>query len=177
MQLSKERGFSLVGTMIALLVVGMAITGLIRSQLAMNHAEKQLATKAAAMRLASELADWIRALPETAVSEHFDAITAFFDQASDNPAVSCFYTDCQPDQQIRFDLSEWRQRLIAALPHAQVVLCRDASYGTAKKIPAVWECAEPENTDAPVVIKMGWHSPVPAQNLPQLVMMAGRIGQ
>ncbi len=173
--MAKAAGFSLVEVLTSMLIVAIATTGLIRWQVAMINAQHQLAANNNAIRLASELADWIRALPDAAIRDHFSAISSLLHQAPVKPAASCFYTDCMPDEQIAFDLFEWQQRFIKALPGAQVLVCRGAQTAMVSTHETIWECNEPDDAAAPVTIRMGWGTSPSASGISQLVMSTGRI--
>lgn len=173
--MAKAAGFSLVEVLTSMLIVAIATAGLIRWQVAMINAQHQLAANNNAIRLASELADWIRALPDTAIRDHFSTISSLLHQAPVKPAASCFYTDCMPDEQIAFDLFEWQQRFIQAVPEAHILVCRGAQSAAASKQEAIWECDEPDDAAAPVTIKMGWGTSLSASGISQLVMTTGRI--
>ena len=154
-------------------MVATATLGLVRLQVANIYAARQIESSANAMRLASELADWIRALPEGFTKRHDNDIFDLFLQPSINPVVSCFYSDCAPDEQINFYLLEWHQRLQTELPNARVVVCRDDQSGNAQM--RDWRCLATNTLTAPLVIKIGWQRVTANEALPLLVLAVGAV--
>jgi type IV pilus assembly protein PilV len=173
MQKTGVAGFSLIEIVISMLMVAIAACGFIRWQVAHIYAARQVEASANAMRLASELADWIRALPEEFSHQHNADIFQIFRQPLTSPAMTCFYSDCNPEQQIEFDLYEWRQRLLQALPGARVEVCHDDQSRDAQM--HAWPCQATSSLSAPLIIKIGWQRLGSAQSLPQLVLAVGFV--
>lgn len=173
MQKTGAAGFSLIEILISMLMVAIATLGLVRWQAANIHAARQVQASANAMRLASELADWIRVLPEGFTARRDTDIFDLFLQPSGNPVVSCFYSDCDPDEQINFYLLDWHQRLRKALPDARVVVCRDDQSGDAQMHD--WQCRVTDVLTAPLVIKIGWHQAASDRTSPLLVLAVGTV--
>ena len=173
MQKTGVAGFSLVEIFISMLMVAIAVSGIIKWQVANIYAARQTEASANAMRLASELADWIRALPQEFSIHNNPYIFQIFHQAPTNPVISCFYSHCNPSEQIEFDLLEWHQRLLSALPGARVEVCRDDQSWNAQML--AWSCKVTQETSAPLVIKIGWYRPASAEVMPQLALAVGSV--
>lgn len=173
MQKTGAAGFSLIEILISMLMVAITTLGLVRWQATNIYAARQIQASANAMRFASELADWIRALPEGFTTRRDTDIFDLFLRPSGNPVVSCFYADCDPDAQINFYLLEWHQRLRKELPDARVVVCRDDQAGDVQM--HGWQCRVTDALTAPLVIKIGWHRAASDRTLPLLVLAIGMV--
>jgi type IV pilus assembly protein PilV len=155
-----RRGFTLIEVLVALLVVALGLGGALAMHLRAQRAAFEAARMSDGVQVATALAERMRAnravmaLPDAANPYlHFD-----YDAAAGPPAPTaeaCYDAACTPDALARFDLDEIGARVAAGFPGGRIVCCRDGSGPDASGVPS-WACDGA--ADAPVVIKLGWHS-------------------
>ena len=88
-------------------------------------------------------------------------------------AVSdCRSGTCGAQDSLHFELADWAARASAALPSLKAQLCRDSAPRDEDAGTWRWSCAFA--SDAPLLLKLGWRSPLdPASQpvLPQLIIL------
>jgi type IV pilus assembly protein PilV len=144
-------GFTLVEVLVALLVLAVGIVGASATQLAAQRARRHAAQVEGAVRLATSLAERMRANPVVMAAADADNpyLQLDYDAATGAPAPAqaCFgATDCSPAQMAGFDLYETTEALHALLPRGRIVVCRDAAW-------KAWPCTP--GAGAPVLVKVG----------------------
>ncbi|MDO8299122.1 hypothetical protein [Lacisediminimonas sp.] len=77
-------------------------------------------------------------------------------------AAGCFVSDCSIEEMDRFALHDWTRRLVSILPGARVVACHDAAPWNAAANRYQWACTAAATGSAPLLVKLGWHSPMTA---------------
>jgi type IV pilus assembly protein PilV len=173
MSVVMQRGFSMIEVLVSLLVLTFGVIGAAGMQLAAFRTSQQAAFQTAALQLATELADKMRANDQAmrrATGEN-PFIDLDYSTTSDPvaPGKFCYGADasanCDPTMLARFDIYEWQRRLKAAFPSARVVVCNDStpwddSIGTYR-----WGCDVEGSTGAVVVIKVGWQGKNPDGSL------------
>lgn len=162
----------------ALLVLAVALTGMMRLHLSALRIQRQSSYQTMAVMLASDMAEMIRAWAAPGV----DAPFIFDYRAGDArpPSPDCLGgATCDPDALRRFGIAQWLDTVEAALPMARVSICRDAAPWGEDGFR--WACS---GGNAGIVIKLGWRaqtgdsdmspsstSPPPAR--PQFVLNIG----
>lgn len=136
-----QRGFTLVEVLTAIFILALAASGVAAMQVHALRTAQHSAYQSAALQLAIELAELLRA--ETQPTSY-----QFEYKATVAPSVACARADC--------DLAAWKQRLAEALPRARVVVCTDS-------VPVLndtlrWACS---GAGGPLLIKIGWASREP----------------
>ncbi|SFG79131.1 type IV pilus assembly protein PilV [Duganella sp. CF458] len=146
-------GFTMVEVLVAVLLLAVGLVGALAMQAHAMRTRQESALQTEALQAAATLADRIRANAAQSSSYlgfEFDAAAA---GAPDAPA-DCAVAPCNAATIARLELSEFRRHLVAALPLARAVICRDASAAPGGQLQ--WPCSGA--ADAPVVIKIGWRS-------------------
>ena len=158
--LRRQAGFSLVEVLVAVLVLALGVLGAARLQLTALRTGQQSGLHSAAVQLAAEMADRIRANDASMRAADADNpfLGADYDAANGTPLAPalCYASGCDSEALARFDLYEWQRRLQAALPGARAAICRDGEPWNAAARAFQWECDD--EPDAPLVIKVGWHA-------------------
>lgn len=162
----------------AVFVLAVALTGMMHLHLAAMRAQRQSSYQTAAIGLAGDMAEMIRAWDTPAAG---DPDPFLFEHRAGNamPATSdCLGgASCDPAALRRFGIAQWLENVQAALPMARVSICRDAAPWS----PAgafQWTCS---GGNAGIVIKLGWRaengnggaSASPSEAGPRLVLNIG----
>lgn len=141
MPYSSQRGFTLVEVLAAIFILALAASGVAAMQLHALRTAQHSAYQSAALQLAIELAELLRAEAQpTSYQFEYKATVA--------PSVACARADC--------DLAAWKQRLAEALPRARVVVCTDNAPVLNDTLR--WACS---GAGGPLLIKIGWASREP----------------
>lgn len=114
-------GFSLIETLVALLMVSLAAMLLVRASAANAFALSQVIKRSSAVRLASEFSAWTHRDGHLALGMPLDEALV----ESGAQAMSCDPGDCNAGQGAWHYLSRWRERLSVAIPDVQVRICID----------------------------------------------------
>ena len=164
MKNSRQSGFTLVEVLVSVFVLAIGIIGTAGMQLTALRTSQQTAFQTAAIQLASEIADKMRA--NAGQFNQADVVNPFLNldySSSDDPlpavGKACHASSCSAEELANFEIHEWKSRVKTALPGGRIVICRDSqpwdiSTGTFR-----WRCtisAEHKHTSA-LVIKIGWH--------------------
>ena len=145
-------GFTMVEVLVAVLLLAVGLVGALAMQAHAMRTRQESSLQTEALQAAATLADHIRANAAQSsayLGFEFDASDA--SGVSDAPA-SCAGAPCDSGAIARQELEEFRRHLVAVLPQARAVICRDS--GTAPGGQLQWPCSG--GADAPVVIKIGW---------------------
>jgi len=133
-----QRGFTLVEVLAAIFILALAASGVAAMQLHALRTAQHSAYQSAALQLAIELAELLRADDQpTPYQLEYQAAAA--------PSVACTQTGC--------DLAAWKQRLAEALPRARVVVCADSAPVLNDTLR--WACSG-GGSAGPLLIKIGW---------------------
>jgi type IV pilus assembly protein PilV len=177
-QRAATRGFSLIEVLMALLVLAVGLSGMMRMHLAALRAQQQSADRAGALQLATEMAEMIRAYRAPAGDTPF-----LFDYRSGDPIAAtgdCYGSArCDPAALRAFGIGRWLDAVHATLPSARVRICRDATPWQAGRTAYGWPCSG--DAGAGIAIKIGWRASDEASAAadapaPQLVLGAGAAG-
>lgn len=159
-----QNGFSLAEVLVSVLVLAIGIIGTAGMQLSAMRTAQQTAFQTAAIQLASEMADKMRAN-----SGYFalgDQRNPFLDLDYSSSSASlpisgktCHASDCNVEELAAFEISEWKNRVNEALPGGRIRVCRDASPWDSTTGSFKWNCTVPASGGdiATLVIKIGWH--------------------
>jgi len=156
---ARSRGFTLVEIMVALLVLSLGVLGAAGMQVAAIQANRDARNQEAAVRLASELGELIRANNTTARATTVAAnpYLQSFSGSALTAGTSCYINvRCINGVEVaNRDMVEWSQRVVDLLPGARVTVCFDETpYAAAGQ--AQWACT---NTGTVMQIKIGWSRP------------------
>jgi len=167
-------GFTLVEVLVALFVVALGVAGAAAVQTLAVRMADEAARLSDGLRLASSLAQRMRANPAAMALP--DAANPYlqFDigaGAAMPAAGSCYGdADCDPVQMADFDLGETAALLAGRLPGARMRVCRDGQQPDADGLLA-WACSgEP---GAPVAIKLGWRGKPGEPDAPAVFLTLG----
>jgi type IV pilus assembly protein PilV len=148
------RGFTLVEVLMAVFVLAIALTGMMRLHLTALRAQRQSSYQTIAVQLAGDMAEMIRAWSAPGSDDPFlfnyragDALPAAMDCNGG--------AQCEPAALRQFGIGQWLETLQAALPMARVSICRDATPWDDSAGAFKWPCS---GDDAGVVIKLGWRT-------------------
>lgn len=167
---SDDRGFSLAEVLVSILVLTLGVIGAAGMQLTALRTTHQSALQTAALQLASEMADQMRAndsqLKLADSDNPFLAVDyrSAVDKVPAAPATSCYATDCDGRELADFDIYEWEQRVRSQLPAGRVRICRDAKPWDSAARALTWSCSAAGNA-ASLVIKLGWQGKNPDGSL------------
>ena len=173
MQRSQSGGFTLIEVLVALFVLALGVAGAASTQLSSARLRQQAALESEAVQLAASLGARMRVnAAQMALPDASNSYLGFdYDAAGGEPDASsaeCFGTSCNPAQLAAFDLYEAARIVYGAFPGGRIAVCRDAAGWNAASTSFEWTCSG--GLGAPVVVKLGWHTPG-ASTAPLLVVM------
>ena len=162
----RNKGFSLIEVLIAILVLALGIIGAAGLQLAAIRTSQQSSFQTMGVQLANELADKMRS--NDTQMKLSDSANPFlqinYKSATDpTPTTSklCYTStaNCTASDIANADIYEWLIRVKNSLPGGRVLVCRDAApYDSAKRA-LTWTCTPDSN--AGLTVKIGWKSKNP----------------
>lgn len=172
-------GFSLVEVLVSVLILSVGIIGAASMQLNALRSNQQSGFHTAALQLALDTADQIRALG-TVNSDDSGNPFLVLDFKSDDPIASshelCYdaSSPCEAAALTGFQIYEIQRRLKELLPNGRIKVCRDAIPWNVGGNDYQWDCIAGSN-NAPIVIKLSWRSPselpAGARQNPRLVLL------
>lgn len=159
-------GFSLVEVLMALLVLAIGVIGSAGLQATALQTAQDSSYQTAALQLAAEMAQHLRALEQADSLPGLGAsgfVLDFPSSASNSAlpvAAGCYQSACTTADLHALYLSEWLYRLDQALPEARVKICQDAAPWDAMHASLDWQCTASLSTEvmAMTVIKIGWQA-------------------
>ena len=140
-------GFSLVETLVALLLVSLAAMLQVRASAANTVALARTIKYASAIRLASEFSAWTHRNGHRALGVSLDQA---IDESRAHP-INC-YENCTAKQTAWQFVSHWLERLAIDIPDARISICVDQSSPSSA---SRWAC---DSKGDAWVIKLGWPS-------------------
>lgn len=152
MKMAKQ-GFSLIESLIAIVIFAIGFMGLAALQLKAIQISESTHHRYLAVNLAKEMAERLNSNPVALTSN------GYFGASSQNTAclgsVSPF--ECTPDQLAQHELYEWQTAVANQLPGGVAIVCRDSTPndGTAL-FPS---CSDLASSNAPIAIKLWWQGP------------------
>lgn len=157
-------GFSLIEVLIALFVLAIGVIGATSLQASALQTAQDSRNQTAALQLATEMAQHLRALEQSGSTAGADVVNFKLDFPSSSllsaPAPDCYQNACAAAEFHAHYLSEWLFRLAQELPEARVKICQDAAPWSASQGSLAWQCTPAFSTgmSAPLVIKIGWRA-------------------
>lgn len=167
-------GFTMVEVLVAVLLLAVGVVGALAMQAHAMRTRQESALLSEAVQAAASLAERIRANAAQSSSYlgfQFDAAPGA--QAPEPPDApdACAGTPCDAAALAQRELGEFRQRLQSTLPSARAAICRDAFAAPGGRFQ--WQCSG--GADAPIVVKIGWHSRQ-AGSMPGVVLPVALAG-
>lgn len=163
---AKQSGGTLVEVLTAVLVLALGVLGAAGLHVQTLRTAHEAGLRSAAVQIAGDLADRMRAhyaLSQQESGNHpylgfdYDAATSAAPEPASVPP-SCYLASCTPAQFAAFDLHDLARRIDASLPDGHVRICRDAAPWNEERQSLAWDCEAAGQSQAPVVIKIGWRS-------------------
>ncbi|TWI70209.1 type IV pilus assembly protein PilV [Pseudoduganella lurida] len=150
-------GFTLLEILIAVFVLALGLIGGTAMQLHAMRTRHESALLSSAVRVASSLADRMRAnaaqLPAYLAIDY----DAHAEPSPAPPANLCLATPCDAAGLASLDAYELKRQVRATFPAGRARVCRDAQMWAGGSLR--WDCSgEPS---APVVVKVGWRGKRP----------------
>lgn len=146
-------GFTLLESLIAIVIFAIGFMGLAALQLKAIQVSESTHHRYLAVYLAQEMAERLSSNP-SAVSS-----SAYFGASSQDTA--CLGLDspfeCTADQMAQHQLYEWQTAVTAQLPSGSAIVCRDSSPSDGT--PSSTACSDLPSGDAPIAIKIWWQGP------------------
>jgi type IV pilus assembly protein PilV len=181
---TSQQGFSLIEVLVSVLVLGIGIIGAAGMQLNAMRTAQQSAFQTAALTLAGDIADKMRAndqlMKQADQANPFIGIDYSTKTEPSAPRTSCYgaNANCSAQQIASFDIYEWMRRMKDVLPEARAVVCRDATPWDSAANAYRWDCSG-AGADVPLVVKIGWQAKNPdgsmisneAEQFPPLLAM------
>ncbi len=164
-------GFSLIEVLVSILVLAVGVIGAAGMQLTALRTTQQSAFQTAALQLAAEMADAIRAIDRWAAQNgHASLLSAVdYQSAIDGnppaPAKLCYASKCDAEELVEYELYEWKSRVNEALPGGRMLICRDSAAWDSGKKSLTWDCSGGSESTTPLVIKLGWQAKNPDGSL------------
>jgi type IV pilus assembly protein PilV len=151
----------LVEILVSVFVLGLGVIGAAAMLLSSVRTTQQSRFQSNAVRIASEMADKMRAntwqmnLPDE--QNPFLAVNyaASADGIPEQPAKQCYADECDANELARFDISDLQKQVKDMLPSGRVMICRDAEPWDVAVNAYKWECDGRDGKGA-MVIKLGW---------------------
>lgn len=158
-------GFSLLETLIAILVLSFGLLGMVGLQAAALQANREARLQSVAYDLVQELAELMRGNKDVGLlatdnpyvgdfsgSPLVPANTAYCLNVAGNGCSGASLADRRTLAQAQ--MTEWLARVEAELPGARVRVCADAAPYSADGLPQ-WNCTSAAASD-PLFVKIGW---------------------
>lgn len=164
----RSRGFSLLESLIAILVLSFGLLGMVGLQAAALQANREARMQSVAYGLVHELAELMRGNKDVGTLIDDNPYLGDFSGSPLAPAQpndclnvgddgdSCTSASLDDRRALaRAHMTEWLARVDAELPGARVTICFDTAPYTADGLPQ-WTCTGTAKTSDPVFIKIGW---------------------
>ena len=159
----KTGGFTIIEVLVSIFVLALGVIGVAGMQIHAMRAGQLSGYQTVAVQMASSLADKMRAnavaMRKTGAANPFLFSYRAGEAGSDSGASACYgAAGCDASEMAAFDINEWQQRLMAALPGARATVCHDSTpVGDGASRMLSWDCdASAGSANAPIVIKIGW---------------------
>ncbi|TFW09609.1 type IV pilus modification protein PilV [Oxalobacteraceae bacterium OM1] len=152
----RVRGFSMIETLVALVVLAIGVLGAAGLQLASLRSNKEAGMQTGALELAADIAEELRIRsagnPAGVLELDYNASEGL----PNVPTASCYDYACAPDQAAEFIGYAWKQRLLSVTPVGRIRVCADAQPWHQGQRSYAWECTPASDGKAPLVVKLGW---------------------
>lgn len=146
--MKKERGFTLIEVLIALLVLAVGLLGMASLMMTSLQSSQSAYLHSQASLLAQDLVERMRANRDHAVKNDSYELAASA-AATTNPGCATSSSGCSPSAQARQDLHDWRAALETGIPGATATIERsdDPDEGNHYTITIAWEENASEDAD------------------------------
>ncbi len=155
----RESGFALPEAAVALLIVSLAATLVVRASGVNTVTRTQALARSSVARLAAELSEWTHRRGEASLAQPL----ALWVAGAAGPALPCHAGDCDAAQGARHYLSVWRMRLLRAVPGIRAEVCTDAPPAAGQ---LHWTC---DPAGQVTVLKLGWPTAAGGADFPPLL--------
>ena len=115
---SRQRGFSLIESLVALLVTALGLLGIVGLQLRALADTQAAVRRAQALRLIEDLGERMRTNPN-ALLNIGQYLSGYGQKGGDINATDCAAIACNPVQLARYDLQQWKTTVQHSLPAGQ----------------------------------------------------------
>ncbi len=154
----RQRGFTLVEVLVAIVVLSIGVLGAVGMQAAALQSNREVRYQALAGSLTRELAEKMRGnhivSTNPAASNNPYLIDTTSTTSLSEPTPNCATTSCPTGLNIaNWDIYEWQLRTREALPSPRIRICMDADPYESDGTPR-WNCT---NTGTVAVLKMAWN--------------------
>lgn len=157
-RLAREKGFSLIEVLVALIIFAFGLLGAAGLQLATLKSNKFAASSAGAISLAREYGELMQSFPSAVITTSTGTSTFFIDTAT--PFTSPLPSRCTGNsaacttaQLAQASIEDWAARVSAALPGGRAEVCRTSEPRDAAGDLQWGAC---DNVGDLVVVKIGW---------------------
>lgn len=144
LRLRRQRGISIVEALVALLVLSVGMLGIAVMYLESVRANRTALSRTLAVHLVNDMADRIRANRMA-----LGAYDADFGTAPPAPAVNCAASDCTAANVAAYDLSQWYQAVVNALP-------RGADGNSVPEVEVKYKKGDTSNDPARYTVTARW---------------------
>ncbi|MDB5825536.1 MAG: pilV [Herminiimonas sp.] len=149
-------GFMMIEVFASIFVLSIGVIGCVALQLAALRTAQQSAMQTAAVHLAADIAEHLRAGATKVAGRELLMQMDYRSQGGKQAAAAdtCFQSDCTVQQRAQVDLAELQGKIDRSLPQAHVLICRDGAPWQIHLGAYAWECTDGKSD--PLVIKLGW---------------------
>jgi len=157
---SKIDGFSLIETLVAIVILSFGLLSALRLQTASLKFTRDARLQSVAVGFGRELGEMMRANAQLA-AQPGNPYLGIFSNAPLAPKHTCDCLDsgqscATPADVANAQMTDWLARVDGALPGARVTVCADSAPYDKQGLP-VWDCTAPPETGLEVTyIKIGW---------------------
>ena len=147
----KQRGITLLESMIAIVVAALGILGILGVQMRTLADTQTSMRRAQAIRLIEDMSERMKVNPNALLSIN-DYTSSFAKKAADYSSANCMTAACTPTNQAAFDLKQWKTTLQQTLPLGQASIFlapgESASDGNRRQLGVIigWRENEREGT-------------------------------
>lgn len=116
--LARERGVTLLESLVAILVVALGILGILAMQMRTLSDTQTAVRRAQAVRLIEDMSERMMVNPNALLNIN-DYVSGYAKKAQDYEESDCFSAACTPAQQATYDLWQWKTTVEGTLPGGQ----------------------------------------------------------
>lgn len=165
---SRQRGFTLIEVLVALLVMSFGMLGIASMLLTNMRVNSSSVTKQLAIQSANNVVDQIRANRAAALANAYnfsDLVVSGTPPYPATPAVDCSLASCSPANLAAYDLWYWLTRDVAQLPLGTGSIATQASgSNTLLTVTVQWD-------DAPAQSRLGTATAASAAGSPNIAVL------
>ena len=166
----ENNGYSTIEVLISIVVLSVGVLGSAGSLLAASRTTQQSSYQTAALQLAADIADTVRAYVVDDVRPEGLGRVQDLDYTSTPGALpvsagACYFTACELAGFLDSEVEDWKIRMATSFPKARLRICRDAIPWNEAGQAYRWDCSSNPGGDAPLVIKLGWQAKNPDGSL------------